>query len=74
MLGQNFGILHMAYVILLYWVEDSTAYKHDDLFCILDVSQLLMVYMYIYVLCWAWTLKNMIDEMFLLGVDPKAHD
>ena len=38
-------------LLFLYWVEDPTAYEHDDLFCILGVSQLLMIYMYIYVGC-----------------------
>ena len=48
-------------VLFLYWVEDAIAYEHDDLFYILDVSQLLMIYIYIYI-C-----------LFVLGVDPKAH-
>ena len=50
-------------VFILYWVKDPTAYEHDVLFYILDVSQLLMIYVYAY-LCWEWTLKHMIDEMF----------
>ena len=45
-------------VLFLYWVEDPTAYEHDDLFYILGVSQLLMIYICLYV----------------LGMDPKAHD
>ena len=61
-------------VLFLYWVKDPIAYEHDHFICILRVSQLLMIYMYIYVLCWAWTLKHMIDEMFVLGMDPEAHD
>ena len=36
-------------VLFLYWVKDPIAYEHDDLFCILDKIQLLMIYMYIYV-------------------------
>ena len=32
-------------VLFLYWVEYPTAYEHDDLFYILGVSQLLMIYM-----------------------------
>ena len=31
-------------VLFLYWVEDPTAYEHDDLFYILGVIQLLMIY------------------------------
>ena len=60
--------------MIYFWVEDPTTYGHDDLFCILGVSQLLMIYRYIYVFCWAWTLKHMTDEMFVLGMDPEAHD
>ena len=30
----------------IYWVEDPTAYEHDDLFYILGVSQLLIIYVY----------------------------
>ena len=46
-------------VLFLYWVEDPIAYEHDDLFYILGVSQLLMIYVY---------------ACFVLGVDPQAHD
>ena len=45
-------------VLFLYWVKYSTAYEHDDLFYILGVSQLLMIY-----IC-----------LFVFAVDPKAHD
>ena len=34
-------------VLFLYWIEDPTAYEHDDLFYILGISQLLMIYIYI---------------------------
>ena len=44
--------------LFLYWVEDLTAYEHDDVFSILDISQLLMIY-----IC-----------LFVLGMDPEAHD
>ena len=33
------------------WVEHPSAYEHDDLFYILGVNQLLMIYIYIYVGC-----------------------
>ena len=45
-------------ILFLYWVEDPSAYEHDDLFYILGISQLLMIY-----IC-----------LFVLGVDPEAHD
>ena len=45
-------------VLFFYWVEYCTAYEHDDLFYILGISQLLMIY-----IC-----------LFVLSVDPKAHD
>ena len=45
-------------ILFLYWVEYHIAYEHDDLFYILGVSQLLLIY-----IC-----------LFVLGVDPKAHD
>ena len=62
------SLLIMMIILMFYfWVEEPTAYEHDDLFCILGVSQLLIIYMYIYVLCWAWTLKHIIDEMFCVG-------
>ena len=67
-------LIMMIILMLNFWVEDPTAYEHDYLFCRLSVSQLLMIYIYIYVLCWGWTLKHMIDEIFVLGVDPEAHD
>ena len=47
-------------VLFLYWVENPTAYEHDDFLYILGVSQLLMIYIYI---C-----------LFVFGVEPKAHD
>ena len=50
-------------VLFLYWVEDLTTYEHDDLFYILGINQLLMIYVYD-CFCWVWNLKNMIDEMF----------
>ena len=65
------SLLIMMIILMFYfWVEDPIAYEHDDLFGILGVSQLLMIYMYIYVLCWAWTLKHMIDEVFCVGNGP----
>ena len=36
-------------VILMYWVEDPTAYEHDDFFLILGISQLLMIYIHMLV-------------------------
>ena len=42
-----------------YWIEDPNAYEHDDLFYILGISQLLMIYIYMLV---------------VLGMDPEAHD
>ena len=38
-------------VLFLYWVEDPTAYEHDDLFYILGISQLLMTYIYAVCFC-----------------------
>ena len=38
-------------VLFLYWVKYPTAYEHDDFLCILGISQLLMIYMYIYIGC-----------------------
>ena len=44
------SLLIMMIILMFYfWFEDPTAYEHDDLFCRLGVSQLLMIYMYIYV-------------------------
>ena len=41
------SLLIMMIILMFYfWVEDPTAYEHDDLFCILGVSQLLMIYMF----------------------------
>ena len=59
-------LIMMPILMFYFWVGDPTAYEHDDLFGILGVSQLLMIYMYIYVLCWAWTLKHMIYEIFFV--------
>ena len=50
-------------VFILYWVKDPIAYEHGDLFYILGISQLLMIYVYAY-LYWVGTLKQMIEEMF----------
>ena len=50
-------------VLFLYWVEDPTTYEYDDLFHILGIRQLLMIHVYA-CLGWAWTLNQMIDEMF----------
>ena len=67
---------HDEYIdfLFLYWVKDTTTYEHDDLLLILGISQLLMIQVYICWLCWAWTLKYMIDEKLVLGMDPKEHD
>ena len=50
----------------------TTAYEHDYLLYIFGVSQLLMIYAYSY-LCWAWTLKHMIDEMFCVERGSLEH-
>ena len=63
----------MIILMFYFWVEDPTAYEHDNLFCILGVIQLLMIYMYIYVLCWAWTLKHMINETFCVEREALEH-
>ena len=71
----DISLLIMIIILMFYFcVEDPTTYEHDDLFCILGVRQLLIIYMYVYVLCWEWTMKHMINEIFVLGVDPEAHD
>ena len=58
-------------VLFLYWVEDPTAYEHDDFFNISGVSELSMIYIYVCAcLCLLWTLKHIIDEMFC--VEQKA--
>ena len=49
-------------VLFLYWVKYPIAYEHYDLFYILGISQLLMIYIYDF-FCWVWTLKHMIDDM-----------
>ena len=45
-------------VFFLYWVEYPTTCEHDHLFYILGISQLMMIYTY----------------LFVLSVDPEAHD
>ena len=57
-------------VLFLYWVKDPTRYEHDDLFYILGVNQLLMIYICSLFLCWEWTLKHMIDKIFFVGRGP----
>ena len=59
-------------VLFLYWVKDTTACEHDDLFYISVVSQLLKIYVYV-CLCWAWTMKHMIDEMFFVDKGALEH-
>ena len=59
-------------VLFLYWVEDPTTYEHDGSFYILGIRQLLMIYVYA-CLCWAWTLKHMIDEMFCAECEDLKH-
>ena len=76
----NFGPItyrHFDYddyidVLFLCWVKETTAYEHDDLFYILRVSLLLMIYVYA-CLGWAWTLKHVIDEMFCVERGPLEH-
>ena len=55
---------------MIYLVNEHIVYEHDDLFDILGVSQLLMIYVY---LCWEWTLKHMIDEMFCVERGALKH-
>ena len=62
LLGMCLLITMIILMFYIYWVEDPTAYEHDDLFYILGVIQLLMIYIYIYI-C-----------LFVLGMDPEAHD
>ena len=57
---------------LIYCIKDHSTYEHDDLFYRLGVSQLLMIYLYA-CLCWVWTLKNMIDEMFCFEQGALEH-
>ena len=59
-------------VLFLYWVKYPIAYEHDDLLYILGVSQLLLIYIYSS-LCWRWTLKHMIDEMFCVEREALEH-
>ena len=42
------------------------------MFYILGISQLLMIYVYA-CLCWEWTLKHMIDEMFCVEQGALEH-
>ena len=49
---------YLDVLFYFYWVEDPSAYEHNELFYILGVSQLLMIY-----ICF-----------LVLGVDPEAHD
>ena len=62
----------LMFYLYIYWVEELIAYEHDDLFYILGVSQLLMIYAYA-CLCWAWTLKHMIDKMFFVERGALEH-
>ena len=65
----------MIILMFYFWVKDPTTYEHDDLFCILGISQLLMIYMYIYVGCVGRVpLSTWLMKFFVLGVDPEAHD
>ena len=55
-----------------YWIEDPNAYEHDDLFYILGVIQLLMIY--IYACCLGHgPLRHMIDEMFCVEWGTLEH-
>ena len=61
-------------VLFLYWVEYPIAYENDYLFYILIISQLLLIYIYIYdFFCWAWPLKHMIDDMFCVEREALEH-
>ena len=44
-------LIMMIILMFHFWVKYPTAYEHDDLFYILGVSELLMIYLYVYVLC-----------------------
>ena len=71
---MGMSLLIMMIILMFYfWFKYPTAYEHDDLFCILGVSQLLIIYMYVYVLCWAWTLKHMIDEIICIEHKAPEH-
>ena len=67
-------LLIMMIILMFYFilVKDPIAYEHDDFLYILGVSQLLMIYVYA-CLCWAWTMKHMIDEMFCVEQEPLEH-
>ena len=53
-------------VLFLYWVEDLSAYEHHDLFYILGVIQLHIIYICVCVCVCVC--------LFVLGMDPEAHD
>ena len=53
-------------------MKDPTAYAYDDLFDILGVIQLHMIYIYV-CLCWAWSLQNMVEEMFCVEQGALEH-
>ena len=59
-------------VLFLYWVEDPTACEHDELFYILGIRQLLMIYMFS-CLCWEWTLNHVTDERFFVEREALEH-
>ena len=71
------GISPIAYDValmfyLIYWVWDPTTYEYDGLFYILGVIQLYMFYIYDF-MCWAWTVKHHIDEMFCVEWEALKH-
>ena len=59
-------------VFILYWVKDTTSYELDDFFNIMGLIQLLMIYVYT-CLCWEWTLKHMIEEIFCVEKGALEH-
>ena len=64
-------IVFMFYFV--YWELDPTVHENDDLFDILGVSQMHMFYVYDS-MCWAWTLKHIIDEIFVLSASSEEHE
>ena len=66
LIGMSLLIMMLSWCfILIYWVEDPTAYEHDDLICKLGISQLLMTHTHIYIY---------IYMLVVFGVDPEAHN
>ena len=68
-------INHDEYIVVLFYIGSKTPLHMNMTICFYIGCKPIIddTYGYICWLCWAWTLKHIVDEMFCVGHGPVVH-